>query len=718
MKNIPAIIFLAIFVAINSAGCKKKEIPVVETNDVSSITSSSVATGGNVTSDGGDAIISRGVCWSKNSDPTTDDNKTSDGTGQGFFPSLISNLEPGTVYYIKAYAINGTGTGYGEASNFKTLGEVPSASATMPSGVTTTTARLTASINANYVSTKVTFEYGTTTEYGNSVVPSQSPLSGYGNVTVTVDLSALIPGTIYHYRVKAENSLGTTYSNDLTFRTLGQAPSITNLSSSSLTTTSVTLSAYVNPNYVPATVTCEYGISTSYGNSISVVQNPLTGNANILVSAMISSLSPGTLYHIRLKAENSVGITYSADITITTLGQGPAVTTRNATNISVADARLEGTINPKYLATTGTFEYGKTTSYGNSVSVLPNPGSGNSDVFVYAIVSGLEPGTVYHFRLKAVNSLGTNYGSDLTFRTSGQLPTSITRPATQLMTNSTFLNGSVNANYLSTAVTFEYGTSNTLGSFVNADQNPVTGTTLLPVTARLSGLTEGQTYYFRTRAENALGVAYGDILTFVPAAPPVSVLDVDGNIYPVIQIGTQYWMAENLKTTKYNDNTSIPNVTNGSTWITLTSPGYCWYNNDETSYKNTYGALYNFYAVSTGKLCPSGWHVPSNAEFTVFTNALGDINYAGGKIKEAGTVHWTSPNTGATNETGFTALPAGYVTDAGTFDGIGRYEAWWTSTPYNEIKPWYRSVGYQTAAVEERNGSLNQRGFSVRCIKD
>jgi uncharacterized protein (TIGR02145 family) len=238
------------------------------------------------------------------------------------------------------------------------------------------------------------------------------------------------------------------------------------------------------------------------------------------------------------------------------------------------------------------------------------------------------------------------------------------------------------------------------------------------VSATISGLTEGATYNFRVKAENALGVTYGNNLTFVPVAPPTSITDIEGNVYSIITFGTQTWMAGNLKTTKYNDNTDIPNVTDGTTWIALTSPGFCWYNNDQATYKDTYGALYNFYTVSTGKLCPAGWHVPTDSEFTTFTNFLGDISLAGGKIKEAGTLHWTSPNTGATNVTGFTALPAGYRTDTGTFDGIGLYEEWWTSTPYNSIKPWYRSVGYLTSAIEVKNGSLNQRGFSIRCIKD
>ena len=618
MKNYSSLIFLAFFISFCLISCKKKEKPIVETTSLTNITSTTAAGGGKIISDGGDDILNRGVCWAKKINPTIDDNKTFDGNGLGDFSSTIEDLDPGTDYYVKAYATNSEGTGYGTVVSFKTLGQIPSASLNAAAGVTASSAQLAAIINPNYVSTEVSFEYGTTTSYGTSVSATQSPINGNNNVTVSANLSPLLPGTIYHYRVKAVNSVGTTYSNDLTFTTLGGVPAVTTFTSSDLTTSSVAVSASVNANHVSTTVSFEYGTSVNYGNSIPATQSAVTGSSSVPVSAIITTLEPGTTYHIRVKTENSIGITYSDGITVTTLGQ---------------------------------------------------------------------------------------------------TPTAITSPATKLFSNSTYLNGSVNANYLSTTVTFEYGTTVSLGSTISAAQNPITGKTPATVRATITGLTDGITYYFRVIAENELGVSYGDILTFVPVEAPASVTDIEGNVYSVVQIGDQYWMAENLKTTRYNDNTAIPNITDGAAWIALSSPGYCWYNND-AGYKDTYGALYNFYSVMTGKLCPTGWHVPGNTEFTTFTNYLGDINLAGGKIKETGTLHWDSPNTGATNETGFTALPAGNRNDDGTFSGIRLFEIWWTSTPYNELKPWYRSVGNTHSSVFVGNGSPNHRGFSVRCIKD
>jgi len=194
-----------------------------------------------------------------------------------------------------------------------------------------------------------------------------------------------------------------------------------------------------------------------------------------------------------------------------------------------------------------------------------------------------------------------------------------------------------------------------------------------------------------------------------------TVTDIDGNVYHTVTIGTQVWMAENLKTTRYNDGTAIPFVTDSIAWSHLTTPGYCWYN-DSAIYGNTYGALYNWFAVNTGKLAPTGWHVPSDSEWTVLINYLGGDSVAGGKLKEAETAYWASPNTGATDETGFTALPGGwrYI---GTFGTIGDLGNWWSATAYDAANSWYRYMNYSNAHVS-RFYYLSQNGFSVRCVRD
>jgi uncharacterized protein (TIGR02145 family) len=203
--------------------------------------------------------------------------------------------------------------------------------------------------------------------------------------------------------------------------------------------------------------------------------------------------------------------------------------------------------------------------------------------------------------------------------------------------------------------------------------------------------------------------------TVVP--PSNTVTDIDGNVYHTVKIGTQVWMAENLKTARYNDGTSIPLVTSGSTWANLTTPGYCFYENDASVNKATYGAMYNWYTVSTGKLCPGGWHVPSDVEWTTLTNYLGGENTAGGKLKQTGLSLWSSPNDGATNSSGFTALPAGYRQEDGSFYNINDDDMWWSSTLNKPRVAWGRNVNYNYNYVTIDSYDKNY-GFSVRCIKN
>lgn len=199
--------------------------------------------------------------------------------------------------------------------------------------------------------------------------------------------------------------------------------------------------------------------------------------------------------------------------------------------------------------------------------------------------------------------------------------------------------------------------------------------------------------------------------------PTATVTDVDGNVYHTVTIGSQVWMVENLKVTHYNDGTDIPLVEYGWDWVGLTTPGYCWFNNDSATY-NTRGAMYNWYAVNTGKLCPKGWHVPTDAEWTILINYLGGPSVAGGKLREAGTLHWTSPNTGATNESKFTLLPGGYrAYQNGTFLYLNDNSTLWSSTSITSSTAWSRSISYNSTEVLSVS-NMNTYGISVRCIKD
>lgn len=201
------------------------------------------------------------------------------------------------------------------------------------------------------------------------------------------------------------------------------------------------------------------------------------------------------------------------------------------------------------------------------------------------------------------------------------------------------------------------------------------------------------------------------------APPPPTVTDIDGNVYNIVTIGTQTWLVENLKVTKYNDTTDIPLVTGSTAWENLTTSAYCWYENNEAAHKNPYGALYNWYTVNTSNLCPTGWHVPTNLEWIILTDFLEGESLAGGKLKETGTSHWASPNTAATNESGFTALPGGARFSFGPFNFVGDYGYWWSSSESNTAEAWGRRMDYDSSHVF-RDSFIKQSGFSVRCLKD
>jgi uncharacterized protein (TIGR02145 family) len=171
---------------------------------------------------------------------------------------------------------------------------------------------------------------------------------------------------------------------------------------------------------------------------------------------------------------------------------------------------------------------------------------------------------------------------------------------------------------------------------------------------------------------------------------------------------------ENLRVTKYNDNTIIDQITSNATWQGLSSGAWCWYNNDSGN-NIPYGKLYNYYAVTTAKLCPTGWTIPTDAKWTIMTDYLGGSDIAGGKMKEAGLTHWNSPNPRATNESGFTGLPSGYR--GGSSSGAGMFGYWWSSTEYNSDNAWIRYQDYLLGEVF-RFEANKPNGMSVRCLRD
>lgn len=261
-----------------------------------------------------------------------------------------------------------------------------------------------------------------------------------------------------------------------------------------------------------------------------------------------------------------------------------------------------------------------------------------------------------------------------------------------------------------------------------ADSKTADGSGTGSFTSGITGLTAGTDYFVRAYATNSIGTGYGSTQSFKTTSSSNTVTDIDGNVYQTVTIGSQVWMAENLKVTHYRNGDPIPNVTDNATWSGLTSGAYCNYNND-TDNVATYGRLYNWYAVDDSRnIAPEGWHVPTDEEWKQLEMNLGMSQAQadgtgwrgtdeGGKLKETGTTHWVSPNTGATNESGFSALPGGGRYFYGSFDYMGLDATFWSSTEGSSLIAWYRNLYYYDSQVS-RYYYYKRYGFSVRCVQD
>jgi len=264
------------------------------------------------------------------------------------------------------------------------------------------------------------------------------------------------------------------------------------------------------------------------------------------------------------------------------------------------------------------------------------------------------------------------------------------------------------------------------------DSKTTDGTGTGIFTSNISGLSANTTYYVRAYATNGAGTAYGNEIIFVTTesssivSNPGSGVTFDGHNYTSIVLGNgQEWMAENLRTSIYANGDIIINVTVGFQWENLTTGAWCHFENDN-QYENSYGKYYNWFAVADSRnVCPSGWHVPTEQDWTTLINYLdpnadsGDnySNTAGGKMKSTGTEFWLSPNTGATNLSGFSGNGGGERGGLGTFGNFGNNGSWWSATEFDTQKAWMRGMYWNTAGIQRLN-SRKEYGRSVRCVKD
>ena len=402
----------------------------------------------------------------------------------------------------------------------------------------------------------------------------------------------------------------------------------------------------------------------------------------------------------------------------------PTLTTVDVTNATVNSFTTGGNITSdgRAMITASGVCYGTISGPTIQSSVTTDGSSGGSFV---SKITGLTPNTIYYIRAYATNKAGTAYGNEVTATTSLPALSTLTTTAISSITINSAVSGGIitsggNDSVTVRGVCWAITTGPTTTNNKTAD-----GAGTGNFVSTLTGLQTGVIYYVRAYATNSAGTAYGNEIVF-----STNVADVEGNTYKTVLIGTQMWMAENLKTTKFNDNTAIPIITDNTLWKNTTGPAYCWYANDGTTNKPIYGAIYNFYTVATGKLCPTGWHVPSDIEFQTLEVFLGMDPL------QANSYEWRGTNQGAklknstgwatgmngTNTSGWSALPGGYRYGlTGVFNNLGTLSYWWSSTK-DPVNAMYRRLdGADSTGVVMnkvyRAGVIYQGGKYIRCVK-
>ena len=601
-----------------SHSCKKSgtpgQSPEVTTSALSNITQTTATCGGKIVNDEGSSVTACGVCWSTIVHPTLADNTTKDLNNAGSFTSNVTGLTQNTTYYIRAYATNSNGTGYGNELTFSTLGPAPSVTTSAITDITQTTATSGGNVVSDggsaVTARGVCWSTALDPTIANSTTTDGTGMGGY-----TSNMTGLTANTTYYMRAYATSSNGTGYGAEMSFTTLGPVPVVSTSGITAIAQTTATGGGNVTSDGGSAVI--------ARGVCWNTVTDPTTANSKTVdgtgtgtFTSNITGLTMSTTYYVRAYAITANGTGYGSDVTFTTLGPPPSVTTAAITGITQTTATGGGNV----------------TSDGGS----------------------------------PVTARGVCWSTAID-------PT---------ITNSKTSDGT--------------GT----GSFIS----------------NITGLTPDSTYYVRAYATSANGTGYGADMIFTTLLPVIT--DIDGNIYHAVVIGTQTWLVENLKTTRYNDGTSTPLVTDFNTWMSLTSDAYCWPENDITN-MTPYGAIYNWYAVNTGKLAITGWHVPTDDDWNTLINYAGGASVAGGNLKETGTTYWQPPNTGATDEFGFSAVPAGYrTTTNGSFVDFTLEGIYWSATTQGGSAA-RALMQYTSGALDfQHPGSDYSIGFSVRCVKN
>lgn len=504
----------------------------ISTTAATEIKSTSAVVGGNITSDGGSTITSRGICWGTSENPSLTNNHSTDGNGTGSFSHKIEGLSIGTTYYYRAYATNGCGTTYSTQKSFTTTSGLPVLTTSSVSNITAIFAKCGGNItdNGGFSVTSRGICWNTT---GNPDINDNIATSGTGNGSFTANMTGLSAGTTYHVRAFATNQTGTAYGDEKTFTTLSGNISLTTAPISNITATSATGGGNITDNGgFPVT---SRGICWNTSGNPTINDNHTTnGSGNGTFTSTMTNLAIGTGYHVRAYATNSQGTSYGNEITFSTTSGNVAIALDTVGNLTLTSATCGANITSDGGSSiTARGLCWSTSQYPTVNNAHTTNGSGTGRF--QGTMTGLTHNTTYYVRAYATNSAGTSYSSQASFSTPSGVLVLFTPQASNIGENSTTLSGGAIATESCQAALTHGGRPSVVGVCYGTTHNPTVSSAhfsynVTPsdnlsyalATQTVSNLVPGTTYYVRSYATNSIGTFYSNEYNFTTAQYPLS----------------------------------------------------------------------------------------------------------------------------------------------------------------------------------------------------